>query len=102
MAIWSEVARAVDMAGAATHAGLPRHAAENPRRTESQIAEIDQIGFATAARFGAEYLARLIERILVEFGFRRQCGLIAVDRKSSGVSVNSDQQTSERYRDDHP
>src|SRR5260370_928500 len=70
---------AIDMASAATHAGLPRGAAEDRRRAEGHIAQIDQIGFAAAESLRAEDLARSVEGILVQFGPDGQHRLVAVD-----------------------
>src|ERR1700722_10117220 len=80
------VAGAVDVAAAAAHTGLPCHATENAGRIEGQIAETDQVGLA-ARHFGPEHLARLVERVLVEFRFRRKRGLITIDRKRRDVSL---------------
>jgi len=87
------------MAGATAHAGLPRHPTENRRRAEGQIAEIDHIRLA-AGNFRPEHFARLVERILVEFGFRRQGRLIAVDRKRHGTPVEACDQESKREAGD--
>src|SRR5258706_5006160 len=93
------VAGAVDVAGLAADAGLSRNAAEDAGRTERQIAEIYHIRLG-ARGFRPEHFARPVERILVEFGFRRQRGLITVDRKGSGASVKSRHETSEREGND--
>jgi hypothetical protein len=68
----------IDVAGIAADPGLARHAAENGRRVEGDVTELDQIGADAFDGFGAELLARHVERILVELGARRQDGLVAV------------------------
>src|SRR5580692_7313049 len=88
------VAGAVDMASFATHAGLARHLAENRWRTEGEIAETDLVGLA-ASDLGSEHLARLVERVLVEFGLCRQHCLVATDRKRHGMLLKGDDQKSE-------
>jgi hypothetical protein len=69
------------VAGAATHSGLSRRAAEDCRRTEGHIAQIDQIRFATPERFRPKDLARPVESVLVQLASRGEHGLIAVNRK---------------------
>ena len=69
------------MAGAAAHGGLPRGTAQNGRRVEGDVSQIDQIGFAAAEHFRSEYFARAGERILVKLGAGRQHGFVAAERK---------------------
>src|SRR5262249_54221712 len=68
------VAGAVDVAGGAAHAGAPREAAQDARRVEREVAEIDQRRLAAAHGFRVKQLARAGERILAELAAGRQRG----------------------------
>jgi hypothetical protein len=73
------------VAAIAANSGSPRGAAEDRRRTERQISEIDQIGFAATPGHGIEDLARPVEGVLVQLGSGRQYGLIAINGKRSWI-----------------
>jgi len=70
---------AVDVTGAATDAGATRHVAEHIGRTESEVAEVDQIGFAGGLTL--EDFTWFLQRVLIEFRPIRQYRLAAVDGK---------------------
>jgi hypothetical protein len=88
------------MAGAATDLGLSRSAAQNGRRIEGEIAEIDEIGFVPANGFGVEQFTRPLQRFLIKLGAGGQHRLVAAERKRPGLlqhqELNQDQDRTER------
>ena len=70
-----------------------------PGELKARLPRLIIVRFA-AGEFRLEYFARLVERVFVEFGFRRQCRLIAVDRKSHDAPVKARDQKSERQGSD--
>jgi hypothetical protein len=75
------VAGAVDVAGSATHAGAAGRPTQDEIGVECKVAEIDHVGFGASESFRPEQLARLIDRLLIQVGARRQYCLVAAQWK---------------------
>jgi hypothetical protein len=89
------------VAGLAADAGLLRDIAEDRWRTESQIAKLDQFRPA-AGNLRMKDLTRPAQRVLVQFGFRRQRRLVAVDGERQHAFMQARHRESNDDRDAAP